>query len=178
MTCGCAGVDKKTSVLDYVVKSLLDKADDAVMGVSEDLSFDDETARVSGKDTGREAEQLLQGVAQLEDSCQAARNGLTQSAAADMYTESFASKLEEFLSFHRDRLTEMTKTRALMDRKIIIVVEYFGEDQNQCDTTNIFSVLREFKIAFEHSRKSIIGKMERMNRGRNMSGDIVSPRGY
>ncbi|CAE7500316.1 FMNL1, partial [Symbiodinium microadriaticum] len=124
------GVDKKTSVLDYVVKSLLDKADDAVMGVSEDLSFDDETARVSGKDTGREADQLLQGVAELEEAHDAAREGRTQSAVADAFTDSFVAKLEAFLAVHRDRLAEMSKMRILMDKKVAIVVEYFGEDQN------------------------------------------------
>lgn len=172
-------MDKKTSVLDYVVKSLLDKADDAVMGVSEDLSFDDETARISGKDTGREVDAIQQGFAQLESAYSEARNKPSVSEAANAFTEPFVQRLGGFLDAHRAQVKEMTKTRQLMDRKIVIVVEYFGEDENVCDTTNIFSVLREFKMAFEHSRKALIARMERANRmssSRSMSDENKSPR--
>lgn len=48
-----------------------------------------------------------------------------------------------------------------MNRKIITVVEYFGEDEKTCETTKIFSVLKEFKVAFESSRISLIARMER-----------------
>jgi hypothetical protein len=168
-------------VLDYVVKSLLDKTDDAVMGVSEDLTFDDETARVSGKDTGREVEGIQLGFAQLEQAYSDASSKPSGSEAANAFTGAFVQRLGGFLEAHRSQIKEMTKTRQLMDRKIVIVVEYFGEDENVCDTTNIFSVLREFKMAFEHSRKTIIARMERANRtnrsnSTGMGDDNKSPR--
>jgi hypothetical protein len=76
--------------------------------------------------------------------------------------------------------SEGTESKAGPDINVI-VVEYFGEDENVCDTTNIFSVLREFKMAFEHSRKTIIARMERANRtnrsnSTGMGDDNKSPR--
>jgi len=43
-----AGTDKKTSVLDYVIKSLYDHNEESVLVLLEDLSLVEETARLSG----------------------------------------------------------------------------------------------------------------------------------
>ncbi len=43
------GTDKKTSVLDYVVKSLYDKDEEYILLVLEDLNLVEETAKLSGK---------------------------------------------------------------------------------------------------------------------------------
>lgn len=43
------GTDKKTSVLDYVIKSLYDHNEESVLSLLEDLSLVEETARLSGE---------------------------------------------------------------------------------------------------------------------------------
>ena len=63
------------------------------------------------------------------------------------------------------------KTKDLMNRKIITVVEYFGEDEKTCETTKIFSVLKEFKSAFESSRITLVARMERSKSRQMRSSD-------
>jgi predicted house-cleaning noncanonical NTP pyrophosphatase (MazG superfamily) len=51
-----------------------------------------------------------------------------------------------------------------MKRKIIVVVEYFGEDVDACETTKIFSVIRQFIVAFETSKNTLIERRNRKQR--------------
>lgn len=156
-----SGVDKKTSVLDYVVKSLLDRGENSTLRVAEDLSFDDETCRISGKDTIREIDQLQISISTLEEQYHQAQNNPSSSEVIQQCTPYFCNRLGNFLEGCRTKMSEIMKTKDLMNRKIITVVEYFGEDEKTCETTKIFSVLREFKVAFEASRMSLIGRLER-----------------
>mmetsp|Transcript_24624 Transcript_24624/g.36263 ORF Transcript_24624/g.36263 Transcript_24624/m.36263 type:complete len:2041 (+) Transcript_24624:160-6282(+) len=155
------GVDKKTSVLDYVIKSLIDRGEQSVLAVTDDLSFDDETARISGKDTGREIDHLSKSISYINEVCSDARANESSSELVQQHTPVFVDKAQKFLDISRDRMAELTKMRELMDRKIVIVVEYFGEDIATCETTKVFSVLKDFKRAFEFSRQSQLGRMER-----------------
>lgn len=155
-------MDKKTSILDYVVKSLIDRGEQSTLRVAEDLLFDDETCRISGKDTIREIDQLEQSIKQTEEIHRSALNNPSnQSELIQECTPAFCERLGIFLENSQGKLTELSKMRELMNRKIITVVEYFGEDEKTCETTKIFSVLREFKTAFESSRVTFLGRLER-----------------
>lgn len=155
------GVDKKTSILDYVVKSLIDRGEQGTLRVADDLTFDDETCRISGKDTSREIDQLQQSLALVEEVYQNALNNPSESEEVRECTPSFCARLNTFLQYSREKFTEINKMKELMNRKIITVIEYFGEDEKTCETTKIFSVLKEFKTAFESSRVTLLGRMER-----------------
>jgi hypothetical protein len=156
------GVDKKTSILDYVVKSLIDRGEQSTLRVAEDLLFDDETCRISGKDTIREIDQLEQSMKQIEETYRnAANSSSTQSELIQECTPAFCERLGIFLENSQGKLVELSKMRELMNRKITTVIEYFGEDEKTCETTKIFTVLKEFKTAFESSRVSLLGRMQR-----------------
>ena len=157
------GVDKKTSILDYVVKSLIDRGEQSTLRVAEDLLFDDETCRISGKDTIREIDQLEQSIRQIEETYRNAMSDTssTQSELIHECTPAFCERLGIFLENSQGKLMELSKMRELMNRKIITVIEYFGEDEKTCETTKIFSVLKEFKTAFESSRVALLGRMQR-----------------
>jgi hypothetical protein len=148
-------------VLDYVVKNLIDRGESSTLRVAEDLSYDDETSRISGKDLGREVDQLQGAFSALEDTYRDSQHASSSSPAAQAYSSFFVNRLGRFLEMSRDTMTDVSKQRDLMDKKIQVVVEYFGEDQRTCETTKVFSVLKEFKSAFEASRNSLLGRMER-----------------
>jgi hypothetical protein len=144
-----------------VVKSLIDRGEQSTLRVSDDLSFDDETCRISGRDTAREIDQLQQSITQVEETYQNAVNNSSPSELIHECTPSFCEKLSVFLETSLGRLAELNKMKELMNRKIVTVIEYFGEDDRTCETTKIFSVLKEFKTAFESSRRTLVGRMER-----------------
>lgn len=154
-------MDKKTSILDYVVKSLIDRGEQSTLRVADDLTFDDETCRISGKDTSREIDHLQQSLNFVEEVYENALNNPSQSEFVRECTTTFCDRLNTFLQHSRDKFTEINKMKELMNRKIITVIEYFGEDERTCDTSKIFSVLKEFKTAFESSRVTLLGRMER-----------------
>jgi hypothetical protein len=50
------GVDKKTSILDYVVKNIIDKGEERLLSVSRELSVVDDAGRLSCKEIVKEIE--------------------------------------------------------------------------------------------------------------------------
>ena len=155
------GVDKKTSVLDYVIKSLIEKGEDRLLSISETLDIDEETTRLSGGDASREVEMLSKDFSKLDCEYNNARNGKVVSEAVSAFNGEFTDRMEDFLQYARSTMSKVHKVHDLMKRKIVTVMEYFGEDAGDCETTKIFSVIRQFLVAFESSKKAMI---ERKNR--------------
>lgn len=145
-----AGVDKRTSVLDYVIKTLLEKGESRVLHVSDDLELVDDAARISGRDTYREVDQLERGY-------QSAKNEYSRpvdSTLVQQYTPIFQERLGSFLDRAETNLEEVMKLKSLVARKVTTVIEYFGEDERTCDTTKIFQTLQQFKSAVEISKQT------------------------
>ena len=156
-----SGVDKKTSVLDYVIKSLLERGEDRLLSLSETLEVGEETTRLSGRDCSREIDHLFAEFKVLEEEFSKASKQQIESIAVQEFTEDFTEKLRDFLDYATETIQEMTKMHELMKRKIVVVVEYFGEDVATCETTKIFSVIRQFIVAFESSKKALIARRNR-----------------
>jgi len=158
------GVDKKTSVLDYVIKSLLERGEDRLLSLAETLEVSEETTRLSGRDASREIDHLLKDFHSLEEEFKKASRNEIEAAAVVDCTKEFTEKLSDFLDYAGETIKTVNKTHELMKRKIVSVVKYFGEDVDTCETTKIFSVIRQFIVAFESSRKTLIERRNRKQR--------------
>ncbi len=159
------GVDKRTSVLDYIVKNIIDKGEEDILSVTEDLSFDSEACRTSGNDTKREIEQLQQDYRTLRSEFEYVSNESEEcNSKAAFHTDQYRTHLKVFLSDTSDSMDELQRVNSLMNRKIVTIAEYFGEDERNCDTTKIFSVLQQFKVAIEVSKENIDRKRRSQNK--------------
>eukprot|EP01041_Mallomonas_annulata_P005865 gene5865-11842_t len=154
------GVDKKTSVLDYVVKKILSKGHERMLNAPEDISLADEAARLSGTDLSKTMTALILTLQTIENEVNrvksAAATGINTVAITEEITRTYINKLEDFIQISGKHTIEMTRVKALMARKIKDVVEYFGEDVSTCDTTKIFSVLMEFRKALIASKAAAV----------------------
>ena len=161
-----AGIDKKTSVLDYVVKRILSKGDERLLEVADDISLADTASRLSGHELAKELQSLVNTVRGLEEELQRVSHEENPSnylgknitdksdgVTAEM-TSSYMAELELFIKNTVGRTKEIVRVRELMTRKVTEVVEYFGEDASTCDTTNIFEVLVEFRRALVVSKEN------------------------
>jgi ankyrin repeat protein len=168
------GADKKTSVLDYVVKSLYDRGEERVLVVADDLQVVEECVRMSGKEITRALSDLLatfDTLKQESDSVKERRvsgevhsptpqrsgDGGTSPARQQLASTSqlFSEKLQGRIADFSSSTEEVAKVRTLMERKVRELVEYFGEDANECDTTTIFSVLQQFRRALHESKAAV-----------------------
>jgi hypothetical protein len=162
-------VDKKTSVLDYVVKKILSKGDDKLLNVADDISLADEVARLSGSELTKslQAHSLtLQSLTNELERVKGSTSSSTSSklnaiAVTEEITKQYIKSIETFLNESNPRSVEMSRLKTLMIRKTNEVIEYFGEDSSTCDTNKIFNVLMEFRRAIITSKNTAIQKLHR-----------------
>ena len=162
------GVDKKTSVLDYLVRSLYDKQEVDMLQVVDELSLVDENSKLSGSEVLNEYSGLEQALLQLEQdySMNSSRcNALhMQSPTAKTIIDEFNSRLLDHLTAFRHRMSECEKVQTLLRKKLDEIASYFGEDTNTsccCDTRKLFGVLSEFKRALLLSKASTEWRISR-----------------
>jgi len=160
-----AGVDKKTSVLDYLVRSLYDKQEVDMLQVVDELSLVDENTKLSGSDVLKEYIGLEQTIQQLErdysmnsSRCKAHH---MQSPTAKTIIDEFSSRLLDYLKAFRDRMSECERVKALLRKKLDEIASYFGEDASSCDTCKLFGVLSEFKRVLLLSKASTEWRISR-----------------
>ena len=179
------GADKKTSVLDYVVKSLYDRGEERVLIVADDLAIVEECMRTSGKDIARTLTEILDTYAKLKEECERIRhkrmNGEansplpkrsggpddTDNSPKDEMTSTsalFVHRMDDQLKSFKDLADEVGRLRGIMTRKVTELAEYFGEDEADCDTTSIFTVLQQFRRALKDSKASIERKQKSAQR--------------
>jgi len=168
MPCACllhAGVDKKTSVLDYLVRSLYDKQEVGMLQVVDELSLVDENTKLAVSDVLNEYSGLEQALLQLERdySMNSSRcNELhMQSPTAKSIIDEFNSRLLDHLTAFRHRISECEKVQALLRKKLDEIASYFGEDTSTCDTRKLFGVLSEFKRALLLSKANTEWRISR-----------------
>lgn len=152
-------MDKKTSVLDYVVKSLYDKQEEGVLSVIEDLNLVDETARISGGEVLKEFATVRATLDSLEEAYQYNQKKNVEpcfnSPTAKKMIDEFSTKLETYLSSFQGRMQECDKSKLILKKKIDDVIQYFGEDAASCDTAKIFGTLQEFLRAVAFSKAAV-----------------------
>ncbi len=160
-----SGVDKRTSVLDYVVRSLYDKHEERVLDVIDDLQLVDDGAKLSGAETAREFDAVARNLAFL--SAEHDRNQGTldshsfSSPTAKLIVSQFHLRLETYLERFRPQSAKLQRWREIMGRKIRETVDYFGEDSAACDTGKIFAVLQKFRNALIFCKESAEWKIYR-----------------
>lgn len=163
------GVDKRTSVLDYVVKTMLDKGEEHILQVTEDLSFDNEACRTSGKDTMKQVENYIKEYEFLRKEIQTSRESEVTSKA-QAYTAQFVERAEVYLQESSVYVESVIKLQQIMTKKIVSIIEYFGEEDTT-DTTKIFGVLQQFKTALLTSIETY-HRRERMRNRQYSSGNV------
>ena len=164
-------MDKKTSVLDYVVKKILSKGDDKILNVAEDISLADEVARLSGSELtkslqahGLTLQSLTNELERVKGNTSTSTSTLSKLnaiAVTEDITKQYIKSIETFLNESNSRSIEMSRLKTLMIRKTNEVIEYFGEDSSTCDTNKIFNVLMEFRKAIITSKNTAIQKLQR-----------------
>jgi hypothetical protein len=147
------GVDKKTTVLDYVVKSIIDKGEDRILDLSDDLCMVDQCTKLSGKEILREFEVIEKNYKMLQDelgrcllqmkeevvgvnSPNPTSPSQRRSRARHMNGK-FKEVLEANVNDFNGILQDVNKSCQLMTRKLNEVLEYFGEDKKTCDTMKV-----------------------------------------
>lgn len=158
-------MDKKTSVLDYVVKSLYDKQEESVLAVIDDLSLVEETARLSGTEVMKEFDTVRASLDGLEDAYRFNQKktdepGFASPTAKKMIDE-FSTKLESYLGLFQGQIQECERSKIILKKKIDDIIRYFGEDIASCDTTKIFGTLHEFLRAVAFSKAAVEWRLYR-----------------
>ncbi len=163
----CLGVDKKTSVMDYVVKTLYDKSEEGLLGVIEDLGFlADHTAPLCSTEVLQDLTSINKQVDSLTQEARRARSltsgqDIFSSPTAKAISDEYTIRLEEYLQTFQDRQLLLMKRRQLLQKKIYSLMEYFGEDPKDIDSMPIFSALKDFRRALAFSKDSAEWKLYR-----------------
>ena len=70
------GIDKKTTILDYVVKNLFDKGEESILTIVKDLHLLDDFSKLSAREALEEVAAVNEKLADLERECNNGRNRL------------------------------------------------------------------------------------------------------
>lgn len=171
-------MDKKTTILDCVVKSLLDKNEGKVLEVAEDLAVVDGVTKLSSVEITRDMEGVGTSYKQLtteRDSQQAAQASGGGSQDDAKYLSRLTANIEQF----SQHLENVSKFQGIMKNKIVEVIEYFGEDPASSipkgatvpDISQIFCTIQVFRKILSDS-KEVVERRERSearNNGRARS---------
>ena len=187
------GADKKTSVLDYVVKSLYDRGEEKVLIVADDLAIVESAAPLSSTDLVKEMHDLQNLYDQLQNEslrikqkqekgeALSPKGGSTtpvNSPRAVMSSSAqFVAKLDERLHEFESTMGEVNKVKKLMERKSKEIIEYFAEDVNDCDTSNIFKVLTQFRNALTLSKEGLERRERSLQRAARAKSKSPSRKG-
>lgn len=158
------GVDKKTTVLDYMVKSLIDKNEHRLLDITEDFGILERVVKLSGVDILKEMEGVEKNFKILSselDRCNA-RQG-EESDRDRLYRQRLQVKVEQFSL----QLSGVSRYQNIMRNKITESIEYFGEDTDgSCNTQKIFGTMHMFCSSIARSRATV----ERRARSEARSG--------
>jgi hypothetical protein len=139
------GVDKKTTVLDYVVKSTIDRGDSHVLDIADDLEMLSVNCKLSGKDVRAAMDTVTKNFKAMESDIHAIKSQTDFGCKErEQLAVGFSGALEEKMTGWMELYTSLNKSQKLRTRKTKELVEYFGEDPTKTDTVDIFSVLQKF----------------------------------
>lgn len=157
-----AGSDKKTTLLDYVVKNLYDKGESSVLSIIEDLSIVLPITKISSIEILREIDSMEKNLRYLEEEHQrhlqklqtagGSQGNPLGSPTSKNLASQFSMKLESILIHFRQLFHGVIEDRSLLTSKSKEICLYFCEDPSKCDTMSIFSVLQQFRYELLCSR--------------------------
>jgi hypothetical protein len=174
------GVDKKTTILDYMVKSLLDKNEYRLLDITDDFEILDSVVKLSGSEILKDMDGIEKSFKLLEgehERCQeaAAAEGASESDVDNKYRMRLQMKIEQFSM----QLSNVTRYQNIMRNKITEAVEYFGEETEgpgACDTLKVFGTLHLFCKSITESKVTVERRARsearnNSNRERSLSRD-------
>lgn len=155
-------MDKKTTLLDCVVKSMYDKNETKLMDVVEELSILEGAAKLSGTELKKSMENLVKEFQELEQE--------HRRVPQDQISSLYATRLSMYTTRFQLVVTELNRYKTIMLRKLIETMEYFGEDSSKdMDAGRVFSTLLLFRKSLSESR-DVLERRERMaSRSRSVS---------
>jgi hypothetical protein len=140
------GIDKKTTVLDYVVGSMYDRLedDDIFERLINELEDTESASRIgTNKDIRDEIELILRNYSDLEKECSRLESG----NSLDQLYPLYKPNLTNYLSKFKDTVDMLRSSRTEMAKRIEDVIQYFGEDIHSCEMSKVFDVLGHFRKA-------------------------------
>ena len=191
------GVDKRTTILDYVVKGLYDKGEESILSIVNDLYLLDNFAKLSAKEALKEVNSINASLSEMERQCNRVRNLLNTTDSGELQSSTastsifnfsfkeaseqdeyggqvsisglphvcpkstskvlmsqFSMNLESNLIVFRDVSAQLNRSADILRSKWNEIIEYFGEDPNNCDTVQLFGRLLQFKMALATSKEA------------------------
>jgi len=148
-----SGVDKKTTILDYMVKSLYDKNEYRLLDITDDFEVLDSVVKLSGGEILKDMEGIEKNFKLLNNEhsrCSDAAATADESTTDKTYRERLQVKIEQFSL----QLASVTRYQNIMRNKITEVVEHFGEDDS-CGTLKIFGTLHLFCKSIADSKITV-----------------------
>eukprot|EP01034_Spumella_vulgaris_P023259 gene23260-29471_t len=147
------GVDKRTSVLDYVVWSLLERGEERALEVIEDLNLVGEGAKLSGSETLREFDSVEKQFDSLTAELKRNHDTLSDahvlsSPTAKVMVSQFHSRLEAYLREFEVLLSKVRKWRDVYRKKMGDTLEYFAEDRGSEKDKNSDNSLKIFGFKY------------------------------
>ena len=85
----------------------------------------------------------------------------------------FVHRMDDQLKSFKDLADGVGRLRGIMTRKVTELAEYFGEDEADCDTTSIFTVLQQFRRALKDSKASIERSRSLLKEPSNLASPAV-----
>lgn len=133
----------------------------------DDLKLIEESSRISGNDINKEYGNLKKTVLLLEEEKDRNESKIHSSSfsspTAKSMIDQYNTRLNEYLDRFCEKLNELEKSVTIMNKKVVSIAEYFGEDPQNCDSSNIFGVLQEFRRALAFSKEAVEWRIYRAN---------------
>ena len=138
------GVDKVTTVLDYVVKMVNERTPSDEKNVIEVLSVElaglIDGSRVNANEVRKAGKAIKEGVDMIEN------------AMSKMGSE-FGRKCEEFLIKIESKMENMSISMSQLESKIKSLCVYFAEDDEKIEASSIMKILIQFNSALSKSNE-------------------------
>uniref|UniRef100_A0A7R9YEI9 Formin-like protein n=1 Tax=Pinguiococcus pyrenoidosus TaxID=172671 RepID=A0A7R9YEI9_9STRA len=142
------GADRKTTVLDYVVRRCLDKNEVRVLSFADDFQGPvQDAARLSVSEMKAEVARLKEGVAAAERLVKALKDG---NEVAELDQE-FIQKTEAFCEAKAAEVDLLDQRMQTAESRGLELVEYFAEEPRVERIPDVFKTLRQFLTAFRAS---------------------------
>ncbi|RYH28724.1 hypothetical protein EON65_11160 [archaeon] len=160
-------MDKKTSLMDYVVKTLYDKNEESLLLVIDDLSLlGDNTSPLNSLEVLHDLKQIDKQMEVLNQELLRARSlssvqEIFSSPTAKAISDKYTVQLQIYIAGFEEQIGMLHKRKVLFLRKIQALMEYFGEDVKQTDSSRIFNALKEFRRTLAFSKESVEWKLYR-----------------
>ena len=139
------GTDKKTTVLDYVVKMIGDKDRDDIsqLEIGKDLQGVDRGSRVNVRELHKAFAELKAGLTFVSKT--------TEINTASDRNKIFVNKASDFLRRGGDLVESVEAKLQKCSSKVSVLCNFFAEDDSVCEASSIFGVLMQFISMVEKS---------------------------